>query len=101
MSPYEELRERCARELFLDVHPDQSWTRISDFRKTDYRGHAQAVLAEVSRTLETVTPGMYASASDHMVSAHDAYAAWQSMRLASPLTAPHSCCGKKDHDPAR
>jgi len=58
MSAYKELRERCARELFLDEHPDQSWTRISDFRKTDYRGHAQAVLAEVYRTLETVTDEM-------------------------------------------
>ena len=82
MTVYEELVERCAAVLF-------------DHYESDVPTTVRAILAEVSRTLEDVTPEMYATASDHMISAHDAYAAWQSMRLASPLTAPHSCCGKK------
>ena len=77
MSRYEELRERC-------------WTAAKLLGPTEF---IEAVMAEVFRTLETVTPEMYAAAFEAMVPNHDAYAAWGSMLRASPLAPP------KDDEP--
>ena len=88
MSAYEEMVERCARELFLDMRPDQSWTRLRDLSKEDYCGHARAVLDEAFRMLENVTPGMVRQWIE--IGANDASPAgvWKAMLRASPPVAP-------------
>jgi hypothetical protein len=75
MSAYEELVEWVA-----DV--------LREMPECSYDMAARMALAEVRRRLKTVTPEMTKSAFDQMVPAHDAYAAWQSMLRASPLTPP-------------
>ena len=70
MSAYEELLKRCAEAMWTD---------------SQYNGVA-AVLAEVLRTLETVTPEMVQAWNDDEEST--AHSDWLSMLHASPLEPP-------------
>ena len=88
MSAYGQLVERCARELFLDRYPDSSWTRLHDMSKNDYCGHARAILAEVLRTLEAVTPEMEEAglSTSYGLNTVEALSKdWTAMLRASPL----------------
>lgn len=72
MSDYEELVERCAHKV-THHHADTS------------EGFARLVLAEVLRTLETMTPEMWDALPPRALDFDEAYLA---MLRASPLAPP-------------
>lgn len=79
MSAYEELVERCARAICND-EPRLPWNEAS---AEDCRKASRAVLAEVLRTLETVTPEMEREMEPPM-NVQD----WRVVLHASPITTP-------------
>jgi len=72
MSAYEQLVERSAREIWLSEALRVGQRRLTDWADesedthNQYRPLARAVLSQVLRTLETVTPEM-AAAAEHQV----------------------------------
>lgn len=80
MSPYDELRERCNR-VALNAVCGRKSLPVAFVRDCEVK----AILAEVFRTLETVTPEMRAA---WFGSADAATVMWHSMLHASPLAPP-------------
>lgn len=90
MSAYEELVERCGRAIMVrELRPHTAWSVIDDkwrepARAEKYKLLARDVLAEVLRTLSTVTPEVPEPSTE----AIDMGDLWLAMLRASPLTPP-------------
>jgi hypothetical protein len=80
MSAYEELVERCVRATW-----DAKDARPARFSAAARRHDTRVILAEVLRTLETVTPEMWDALPPRALDFDEAYLA---MLRASPITPP-------------
>lgn len=91
-SPHEALVERVAKAMWSAEFEEVTypWAQRSPEEKFSYLIMAHAVLAEVLRTLETVTEGMLQAMIEALPEDHPMLASerWLAMLHASPLTPP-------------